>query len=594
VPDPADLPPPERLGGYEAVQLFLARARARRPELRLTAATAPLVAAICARLDGLPLAIELAARVGLLPLEEIVARLDDRFRLLTGGPRTALPRQQTLRATLDWSYGLLDESERALLRRLAAFARGWTLEAAEAVGAGEGVDRREVLDLLEGLVRKSLVLVEWQDGEARYRLLETVREYGLERLAAGGEAGEVRRAHLLHFLALAEAAEPALWGPEQATWLERLERDLDNLRAVMRWAAEAGELECGLRLASALCRFWRARGRPHEGYAILSDLLARHRSGQDQDDAAVTGVAAIVRARALSGAGALAILAGQFAQATTLLEESVALFRGLGDRSGLADALTSLGAARYWQGEYVQATMFLEEGLALYRDLGNRQQLPEALHSLGMVLLSQGDYQRAALLMEESVQVYQALGDMTGYMYALSRLGGVVRAQGSLERAIALQEESLAVARQLGDTLGIAQNLQNLGRLAYLQGDLERARALYEEGLALPWDKRNLWGVAFYLEGVAGVTVARGHAAQAARLLGAAEALREAAHAPQQAYERDFYELVVARLRATLDHQTYAARWAAGRALPAEQAVAAALELVQSGRHPEQTTRQAC
>ncbi len=274
VPDLEHLPVPEQLAGYEAVQLFLERARARRPEFSLSAKNARAVALICARLDGMPLAIELAAaRVSVLPVEGIAARLDDRFRLLTGGPRSALPRQQTLRATLDWSHDLLSDRERLLLRWLSVFAGGWTLEQAEEVCAGQGIEAWEVLDVLGSLVNKSLILPEERDGEAHYWLLETIREYALERLAMSGEQVEFRRRHAGYYLRLAEAAEPELHGPQQGRWLNQLEIEHDNLRAALAWSLGGGAPESGLRLAAALCDFWLRLGHLSEGRTWIEQAL---------------------------------------------------------------------------------------------------------------------------------------------------------------------------------------------------------------------------------------------------------------------------------------------------------------------------------
>ncbi|HWE61630.1 MAG TPA: adenylate/guanylate cyclase domain-containing protein, partial [Chloroflexota bacterium] len=356
------LPTPAVMRRYEAVQLFEERARSRRRDFSVTGTNMRAVAQICARLDGIPLAIELAAaRVGALPVEGIAARLDDCFRLLTGGPRTVLPRQQTLRASLDWSFDLLSEPERALLRRLSTFAGGCTLAAAEAICAGTGVEEWDVLDLLDQLVNKSLVVLDElpeHGDEPRYRLLETVRHYGQEKLAATpmGEVPErvvVGDRHLGWYLALAEQAEPALVGPEQALWLARLEAEHDNLRAALRHALEHGQREPGLRLAGALWRFWYTRGHLSEGRGWLDELLA--------DGAG----AASLRARALRGAGVLAYNQGDFARAVALTEQSLALYEQLGERQGVAATLNLLGYVAVKQGDGARACTLSEASLAL-------------------------------------------------------------------------------------------------------------------------------------------------------------------------------------------------------------------------------------
>ncbi|MGH2389011.1 MAG: ATP-binding protein, partial [Chloroflexota bacterium] len=336
VPDPGHPLPPELTGSYEAVRLFVARARERRSDFTLNSQNARAVAEICARLDGIPLAIELAAaRVGSLAVEGVAARLDDRFRLLTGGPRTALPRQRTLRAALVWSYDLLSEQEQVLLDSLSVFVGGWTLQAAEAVcgvGGAEGerlggsadlpdVGTWEVLDLLDRLVNKSLVQAEERaGGEVRYALLETVRQYGQERLSAAGDAEATRRRHLAYFLALAEEAAPRLTDPEQGVWLGRLEADHDNLRAALGWARDSGVAEPALRLAAALWRFWATRGYLSEGRGWLEAVLA------DSEQRWPTA-----RAMALNGSGILAHHQGEYGRAETLHEESLALRRALED-----------------------------------------------------------------------------------------------------------------------------------------------------------------------------------------------------------------------------------------------------------------------
>jgi predicted ATPase/class 3 adenylate cyclase len=531
-PDPDHLPASDQLPRYEAVRLFLARARARRPAFALTAPNSRAVAAVCARLDGIPLAIELAAaRVGVLPVEGIAARLDDRFQLLTGGPRTALPRQQTLRATLDWSYDLLSEREQRLLERLAVFAGGWTLAAAEAVCAGVGLESSlqvpEVLDLLGGLVNKSLVQAAEADGEVRYGLLETVRQYGQERLAATGETVGVRDRHLGYYLALAEEAEPMLRGPEQGHWLALLETEHDNLRAALGRARERGAGEQGLRLAGALWRFWDYRGYFGEGRNWLEAALAE---GGPAPTAA--------RAKALNGAGNFAFYQDDYDRAVALYEESLALLRPLGDTRGIAGSLGNLANVAYVQ----------------------------------------GDYPRAAALYEESLALMRKLGDTWGIATSLDNLGGVAEAQGDYPRAVALHEESLALFRDLGDTWGIAFSLGTLGNAAYAQGDYPRAATLYEESLALKRELGATGGIACALEGFALLAGALGYSRRAVQLWAAAEALRGAIGAPRDQHEQAQYGPAEAVQREALGEEAFAAAWAQGRALPLEAAVALALE----------------
>ncbi len=359
LPDPRRLPPVANLKQYEGIELFVERARAALPTFKLTEENAPAVVQICQRLDGIPLALELAAaRVKVLTPEQIAARLDDRFRLLTGGSRTALPRQQTLRAMMDWSFNLLSEPERIVLRRLSTFAGGWTIEAAEAICAGEGVNRYEVLDLLTHLVDESLVIVDERGGEARYRLLETVRQYAREKLLEARDAEVVRRRHRDWFLALADRAESELLGPQQAAWLNRLEQEHDNLRAALDWSLGSGAIEAALRLAGALWPFWEVRGYLGEGREWLEMVLAK--SGE---------LPVALRAKVLQGAGILAWYQDDYERAVALCQQTLALYRELRQKQGMAIALNTLGLIRRSQGLYPEAHSLLEESLSIFREL---------------------------------------------------------------------------------------------------------------------------------------------------------------------------------------------------------------------------------
>ena len=431
VPDPAVPPTPERLLDSEAAQLFLERARAAGREVALTPDTIQAVAQICARLDGIPLAIELAAaRVVSLPVEGIAARLDDRFRLLTGGPRTALPRQRTLRAALDWSHDLLAEPERALLRRLAVFSGGWTLEAAETVCAGAGVGDWEVLDLLGSLVEKSLVVLADPGAAARYRLLETTRQYADERLTQSGEALATYNHHLQWALALAREGSAALLGPAQQEWLDRLDLEHDNLRAALHWTGlveteQAVGPAGGLRLAGLLWRYWWMHGHLREGRRWLEDLLAAAPDAPPE-----------LRARALDGAGVLAAAQGDQVRARVRHEESLALWRQIGDVQGTADALNNLGSVLQQQGDDAGAMALHEESLALYRDLADTRGIAGALNQMGCIVRdSQHAYDQATMMLEVSLFIRQDLGDARGTAIAQNNLGLVALYQGELPRA---------------------------------------------------------------------------------------------------------------------------------------------------------------
>jgi predicted ATPase/class 3 adenylate cyclase/Tfp pilus assembly protein PilF len=569
IADPDHLPPPEQLSQYEAVQLFLERAQARRADFTLTRQNARAVAQICARLDGLPLAIELAAaRVSVLSVEGIAVRLDDRFRLLTGGPRTALPRQQTLRAALDWSHDLLAEPERVLLRRLGVFASGWTLEAAEAACAGEGVEAWEVLDLLGTLINKSLVLPEERDGEARYRLLETVRQYALERLQAAAEVVSTQHRHLRWCLALAEHAEVASRGPEERAWLDRLEREHSNLRTALTWSIlDGGSPSTGAQLAAELQRFWSVRGHLSEGRRWLEEALVH-----------ATPQAAGIRLRVLNGVANLALAQADYDRATVLYEERLAVCRAQGDQAGIAVTLGNLGNVALEQGDFAQARELHEASLSLHQELGDQRGLAGALSSLGILTNDQGDNRRAGVLFERSLALYRALSDPLGIAASLNGLASVAWDQGDHARAGALYEECLSLCRDVGDQRGIANMLANLGSVAHVQGDHERGRALLEEGLALSrdlgntadvartltslgkvalsqglparaaalfreslalnWELRARQDVVFSLEGLAGVAERAGQTARAAYLGEVATTLREALGMPHQPDER--------------------------------------------------------
>ncbi len=528
IPDPKDLQAAEDLTRYEAVRLFVERAAWNQPGGGLPAGSVATVARLCTQLDGIPLAIELAAaRVRVLAVEQIAARLDDRFRLLTGGGRTVAPRHQTLRAAMDWSYDLLSERERAVLRRLSIFIGGCTLEAAEAVCAGNGVEAPDVIDHLAQLVDKSLVIVEMQGDEARYRLLETVRQYGLVRLQEMGEVAEARHRHLDWFLDLAEQAKPEFHGPEQSAWLERLETEHGNLRAALdccRAERDGGQVE--LRIAAALSWFWFLHGHSSEGRECLEHALSREGT-----------TATVSRAEVLSRAGALA----------------------------------------WRQGEYARAAELAEEGVALCRRLEDTRYLGDALEVLGFVALGREEYERAESAGAESLALHRARSDARGISSSLTVLGAVAEHRGDYAQAAVLHGESLAVRRAHEDRWGIQSSLRILGGLAAHQGDHAQAMALYTESLSLARELKNTWGIAACLEGLAGLSGAVGQLERAARLFGIAAALRAPTRVPPLPVDRASYERNVARVRATLQEDAFTAAWEEGRRMTLEQAIEYAL-----------------
>lgn len=606
VPDPARPQSLDSLAQYEAIRLLVDRATSAAPSFTLTEHNARTVVQLCQRLDGMPLAIELAAaRLKMLTVDQIAARLNDRFRLLTGGTRSKLPRHQTLQATMDWSYQLLSDDERRLLRRLSVFAGGFTLEAAEQVCAGDGIGREAVLNLLTQLVDKSLVLVERSEGEARYRLLETVRDYSTDKLRESEEEDAQRRRHRGWYLAFAKRGDPEIHGPEQKVWLDRFEIDHDNFRAALEWSCGQGDDDGGLHLAGALGWFWYDRGYPSEGRGWLQRLLATTSSSS-------------VRAKALNRAGMLAWYQGDYEQAGALCEESMRLSRAagnsqeaalslnilgstayqprgdyrrarglfeealllsrqVGDRWGTAFSLHNLGRVLWRQGEYDRASVLLEEGRNLFRELGDKLGIAWALHSLGLVARSAGDYASSTAYHTESLDLFLELGHKAHYAVAMNSLGVLARQQGDYARAVALSEESLNLFRELGDESGVGLALYSLGVAALRQGNVDRAAALFRESLSLRRELGDRRAIADGLEAVASVTAVRGQYEQAAHLYGAAEVLREQLGAPVPLSDLPDYDRVLADLRAALGEAGFAASWARGRAMTAEQATTLAL-----------------
>jgi len=521
--------------GYEAVKLLAERAAAAMPSFSVADDNAHAVARICQRLDGIPLAIELAAaRAGALSVDEIAKRLDDSFRLLTGGSRTALPRQRTLRATIDWSYSLLSEEEQILLRRFSVFSGGWHLEAAEKVCSDEPelettsastLDQRQILDLMTSLVDKSLVVFEETvDGGGRYRLLETVRQYAQEEHSSAGEGQAVRDRHVDFFLALAELAEPELRGADQAAWLQRLETEHENLLAALEWCdvADGGAVKA-LRLSGALWRLWYIHGHLHLGLRALSDALGR--------DGATEPTA--VRAKTLNAAGILAERQSDYTAAKTLLEESLAIRRDLKDQRGIAQSLNNLGTVLDEQRDHGAASALYQEAVKINRELGNRTAEANNLNNLGHIALQLCDHVAARRLLEES----------------------------------------LAIHCELGDQHGTAIALNNLGQVAHHQGDGSTAQARYQESLATRYDLGDKYGIAESLQSIAGYAAATGAWEHTARLLGAAERLREEIGTALPPSDRAEHDHDVVAARGGLGATAFEDIRAGGRAAPLEDTV---------------------
>jgi predicted ATPase len=531
LPNKQHLPALEELAHNPAVALFAQRTGAVRPGFRITGANAGTVADICARLDGLPLAIELAAaRAKLLAPEAILARLDNRLRLLTGGARDLPARQQTLRNTLDWSYDLLDSEEQQLFRRLAVFTGGFTLEAAEAI-YGEAL-----LETMASLVDKSLVRQEESaEIEPRFSMLETIREYAMERLEENGEIAEIRRSHAAFYLSLVEAAEPELSGPGQVEWFKRLEAEHDNLRASLRWSLQSDSGETALRMERVLWRFWEVHGHVGEGLQWIEEALA---AGKD--------VPADLRAAAFYGGSRLTWLRGNYAQTQRWAEESLRLWSELGSKTGIAQASHALAIISGMLGQDEESQMYYEQSLALWRELGNKANVARVLNSLGIVARTRGEY----------------------------------------ERARELFTEGLALSQELGNKRSISTLLTNLGYVAHRQGDYERARSLFVESLAVRVELDHRAGMVESLVGLAGVAAGTGQAEKAARLFGAIDALFEATGYIIDPDDKVEYDRNLEAVRSRLDPETFERAWAEGQAMTLEEAVAEATEDDQMRNEP--------
>jgi predicted ATPase/Tfp pilus assembly protein PilF len=525
--DLAELAPemdPAELQNHEATRLFMERARAANPSFDPSPEEAGAIAEIVARLDGLPLAIELAAaRTRLLPPLAMLPRLSNSLKLLTGGPRDLPERQQTLRAALDWDYDLLPKEEQEVFRKLAVFAGGMTLERAESVVESPSVDVLDVLDALESLVSKSLIQqLADAEGEPRFSMLKTIREYALEKLAESGELEGIQDRHLSLFLSVAEEAAPRLREADQVRWLETLDTEHDNMRAALRWAATKGDTDGELRLTGALSRYWEFRAHLSEGQQWLEEALSR---AQDAP--------AELRALCLEGAGILA--------------------RG--------------------QGEYKRASVLIEEAVSIRRELGDRSKLAEAIKNLGNVASERGDHQAAREAFEESLQLKREIGDERGVAAAQNNLGVLCILQGELDRASELLEQALAFFRGRYDKQGTARVLMNLGSVREAQGHYDEAGDILKESIRTMKEIGSHWDLADLLELMGSVLDGLGSPEEAARVFGAAEALRELLGAPVPPAELESYERRIASVRGHLDPDAFARAWAEGRTLDVEQAV---------------------
>jgi len=581
LPDPTRLPDLVTLAQYEAVALFLQRAQAVKSDFRVSNATAAAVAEICVRLDGLPLAIELAAaRIKLLPPHALLARLRQRLAVLTSGARDVPARQQTLRKTIDWSYDLLEELEQTLFRRLAVFVGGCTLEAAEAVCNANRDLGEDVLDGVAVLVDKSLLRQGAEiEGEPHLRMLETIREYGLERLEASGEAEAMRRQHAAFFLQQALESFPKMHSAEQATWFKRLEADHDNLRAALRWMLERREVQMGLLLAGVLStNFWVACNHEREGRSWCEQVLA-------QPGAEARTVA---RAKALRGLGLLAWAQGDFPEAQRLLEESVSIGRELGTagKLDLAGALHWLAEVTLEQGNPGDTRELAGESLRLFQELGVTWGVALALWCLGKATGELGDPGAARPLLEESAKLFRVAGDWRLLAWPIDALGLVALRQGDYVDARTSFEEALSVARETGEKQHAADALAHLGTVALRRGEYRESLSFYQQSLALNREQGYKNGLVEDLAGLAEVASLLGQPEQAARLLGAVEALREASSIGLSPLRRIEYDRTVNGIRAQLDEATFAEAWKEGRAMPLDEVLAAQEEILRAAPLP--------
>jgi predicted ATPase/class 3 adenylate cyclase len=564
-PDASPNVHPRDLDDVDACRLFVDRARALQPTFAVTEQNARSVAQLCRRLDGIPLAIELAAaRVRTLPVEQIAERLDDRFRLLTGGSRAAVARHQTLRATIDWSYDLLAEPERAVLRRLSVFAGGATLEAAEAVCAGDPVDPSEILDVLGRLVEKSLVFTDPTATEARFRLLETVREYARGRLVEADEGDPTMRRHRDWYLALVDEASQAFFqGPEPVEWLRLLDREHDDLRAVLEWCLDQpDEARSGLRIAAGLWRYWEIRGHLTEGRGWLERMV-----GAEGDDISK------LRANALTGAGSLAFMQGDFRAASTFHEASLELHRTMGDLQSIAYAANNLANTAVQLGDHARARALYEEAIALARELGDVRGAAFGSINLADVATRQGDLGAGRAMHDEILAMVRELGDRWMEAFATDTFAQATSRAGNRDEARVLHLHALGILEELGDRRGVARVLTHLADLALAEGETGRARGLYRRSLAIRQELGDMPGLASAMEKLA-AAVGSDDPEAGARLDGAAQSLRDAIRAMVPPQAAAAHDQSLADLEARLGSDRFEVARREGRLMTPNEALA--------------------
>jgi predicted ATPase len=556
-----------------AVQLFVQRARTVRPNFALNDENSDAIAEICARLDGLPLAIELAAaRTKLLSPRAILERLQSRLQLLTGGALDLPERQQTLRATIDWSHELLNEAERKLFRRFAVFIGGCTLEAAEAVCNTASDLEVGLFDGLASLVDKNLFQrVDSSDSDARFTMLETIREYALERLASSGEERATRRAHAAYCLVLAEEGNPELRPAERTAWLARCDLETDNFRSALDHLIGDRDADWSLRLCMALFRFWDMRDHLIEGRSRLEAVLRLAGNGFSKE-----------RAKVAHALGALTTAQGDFLPAQRFLEQSLSLYQELGDRWGIAVSLNALAVSARDMGDYSSARANFERSLDCWRMLPDRSATARCLHNLANVTKVSGDYARAQAALTEAASIFEELGDRSGAAWSKNQQGDILREQGDLAAALTYYEQALSAFREIGDRWGSARSLADLGHVYCEQEDYQAAHAAYRESLELFAELGHKRGIARALEGSACLAAAQGDAARALTLAAAAAHLRRLTSTPLPPAEQQRLDQNLLPAWKSLSEALGKEAWAAGYAMSTESAIAHSLRETQS------------
>jgi predicted ATPase len=554
---------------YPAVQLFLDRASAVKPDFTLTPENAEAVVEICSKLDGLPLAIELAAaRVKVLPPRALLARLENRLKLLSTGARDLPSRQQTMRGAIAWSYDLLDEKEQKLFRRLSVFVGGCDLQAIEEVCNCFGDLEIDVLDEVTSLVDKSLLQQrETAGADSRFTMLETITEFGLEQLAASSEAAELRKSHAAFFLKLAEQGETELLGTQQEMWLDKFELEHGNFRAATQWAEQDRQAETALRLAGALWRFWEMRGYLAEGREVLRRLLTLEETAETMKP----------RLKALYAAGILADSQCDYAAARDLFDQKLALHRQLGDKWGVANSINNLGIIVLRQRDYAGARALYEESLNLWRELGNERAVALALGNLGNVADLTGDFETAYAYYNESLELFKTLQDKRGVALSLHHMGDVARHQSDYERARSLYNQSLTLLMELRDKRAMAHLFTDMGNMAAELGSYDEARHFHEESMVIFSELGDIRGIANLFDSSAKIATSRGRLERALRLSSAATKLREDFSAPLPPEEQAQFQQSITVIRQKLGEAASEIAWQEGRAMPTEKAIQYAL-----------------